>query len=313
MAGVEVSIVTPTYNRANLLSRTWQSIKDQHIDFEWIVVDDGSTDNTRDIIAGFKDQRISYLSLPNNRGVNVARNRGISASSGKYIVLLDSDDELFPGSLEHMVQLMNNAAPEIGAAVFACVVAATGKQIAELPNGKVLNEYDVICKDELYAGSEKILVYRKEVFDNNLLPEDLSGCEAVFLYRMSRKWKFLMINKPMRVYHRQEDNASSADRIIARSYDFAKLHEMIINDHGDLLEKNRKMLITILKKALYRYAVSKRTPDAWRLYKLILKQPVTLIDIFSATIYLMLSVYGAPQFEKWRINRINDKLTSTGK
>ena len=71
-----VSIVTPTYNRAHLLNRIWKSIKLQHHkNFEWILVNDGSVDNTDEIVKKFKDKRIIYLKQK-NKGMNGARNFG---------------------------------------------------------------------------------------------------------------------------------------------------------------------------------------------------------------------------------------------
>lgn len=111
---VDVSVVTPTYNRAHLLPRVWSSLRDQRPAFEWIVVDDGSTDNTLDVIKNLADPRIIYHRLPCNRGVNAARNAGAKLAKGRYVIFLDSDDELYPGSMERMVSIMDAADPTIG-------------------------------------------------------------------------------------------------------------------------------------------------------------------------------------------------------
>ncbi|MBK5225505.1 MAG: glycosyltransferase family 2 protein [Thermoleophilia bacterium] len=92
-----VSIITPAYNRARLLTRVWHGISDQETELEWIVVDDGSTDDTGNVMAGIDDQRVIYLKHDENRGVNAARNTGSAAARGRYVIFLDSDDELVCG------------------------------------------------------------------------------------------------------------------------------------------------------------------------------------------------------------------------
>src|SRR3989344_1865760 len=96
----KVSVVLPTYNRAHTLERAVRSVLNQtHKDFELIVVDDGSTDNTRDIVVSFADGRIRYIKHESNKGVAEARNTGIGASRASLIAFQDSDDEWLPHKL----------------------------------------------------------------------------------------------------------------------------------------------------------------------------------------------------------------------
>lgn len=86
------SIITPTYNRANFIARTIESVLNQSfLDWEHIIIDDGSTDNTKDIVNAFKDERIRYI-YQDNQERSAARNNGIKQARGQYICLLDSDD-----------------------------------------------------------------------------------------------------------------------------------------------------------------------------------------------------------------------------
>src|SRR5436190_1011588 len=97
---VQFSVVVPTYNRAPTLPQAIESVLAQkNADFELIVVDDGSTDDTSAVVARFGDARIAYLHQP-NRGVSAARNAGAARAGGRLIVFLDSDDELLPDTLE---------------------------------------------------------------------------------------------------------------------------------------------------------------------------------------------------------------------
>ncbi|MBU4480618.1 glycosyltransferase family 2 protein, partial [Patescibacteria group bacterium] len=105
-----VSVIIPTYNRAHLIDRSIQSVLNQtYQDFELIVVDDGSTDNTEDIIRQFqeKDKRIKYIKHDKNKGGSAARNSGIKMSCGDYIAFLDSDDEWQSKKLEKQIKHLN--------------------------------------------------------------------------------------------------------------------------------------------------------------------------------------------------------------
>lgn len=95
-----ISIIIPTYNRAHLISRAIQSVINQtHTKWELIIVDDGSTDKTEEIITSFKDPRIKYF-YTENTGATDSRNFGVSKSIGPYIIFLDSDDEVKGNWLE---------------------------------------------------------------------------------------------------------------------------------------------------------------------------------------------------------------------
>jgi glycosyltransferase involved in cell wall biosynthesis len=102
-----ISIIIPAYNRAALLKNCLESVLAQHYPvFEIIVVDDGSTDNTKHVIADFGDARIRYVHQQNS-GAAVARNNGVNHAKGDYIIFLDSDDAAEPTWLSALVTALN--------------------------------------------------------------------------------------------------------------------------------------------------------------------------------------------------------------
>jgi glycosyltransferase involved in cell wall biosynthesis len=96
----KISVILPVHNRADVLPRAIESVLDQELrEFELIVVDDGSTDDSAQVAQSFGDDRIQLIRLDHNRGGNVARNQGIRAAGAPLIAFLDSDDRYLPNKL----------------------------------------------------------------------------------------------------------------------------------------------------------------------------------------------------------------------
>jgi glycosyltransferase involved in cell wall biosynthesis len=120
------SVVIPTYNRATCVQRAIDSVLRQTFeDYELIVVDDGSIDNTSEVVRGY-GERIVYVSQ-RNRGVSAARNAGISRSVGEWVAFLDSDDEWLPGYLSKQAELVTKYPELVGAVMNGLIVPSTGK------------------------------------------------------------------------------------------------------------------------------------------------------------------------------------------
>ncbi len=100
------SVVIPTYNRVGKLKRALRSVVAQTIDdYEVVLVDDGSSDDTPAFLASIaSDKRITSIRTP-NRGVSTARNSGVAAARGEFVVFLDDDDELRPTALAELKRL----------------------------------------------------------------------------------------------------------------------------------------------------------------------------------------------------------------
>ncbi len=98
------SIIVPTYNRASLLERCLKSVISQTVtDWEAIVVDNYSEDNTEDVVNSFNDQRIVYIKNHNYGVISVSRNKALDMAKGEWICFLDSDDSWYPNKLEEML------------------------------------------------------------------------------------------------------------------------------------------------------------------------------------------------------------------
>jgi glycosyltransferase involved in cell wall biosynthesis len=113
------SIVIPMYNRARFIARALNSCLSQDFtDFEIVVVDDGSTDGSADVVRCFTDGRIRLVCHEMNRGVSPARNTGVAAASGEWVIYLDSDDELLPGALATIYRRTSGVSSDVGKVCF---------------------------------------------------------------------------------------------------------------------------------------------------------------------------------------------------
>lgn len=124
---ISVSIITASYNKARFISDTIESVLAQtYQHFEYIIVDDASTDSTTDIVKTFQktDPRITLLEHKTNRGANICRNVGIHAAKGRYILFLDADDLIASTCLANRVAQMD-ALPSLDFCVFTMGVFKT--------------------------------------------------------------------------------------------------------------------------------------------------------------------------------------------
>src|SRR5215472_6221715 len=103
---MKFTVFTPTYNRAHTLARVYESLLDQTYDnFEWLVIDDGSTDTTCNLIAHFQKCAkfpVVYKRLYRNRGKHIAHNKALKHARGEFLLVADSDDWIVPNALERM-------------------------------------------------------------------------------------------------------------------------------------------------------------------------------------------------------------------
>lgn len=138
-----VSVIIPSYNHGKYIKEAIQSVIDQTFqDFEIIITDDGSVDNTVEEIKKFKDKRIKLFVFPENKGACVAANNCVKHSSGKYIAMLSSDDIFFPDKLEKQVIFLDNN-PNVGVVFSKAQIINEDGNIFEDTNHPYYSIFDV--------------------------------------------------------------------------------------------------------------------------------------------------------------------------
>ena len=104
-----VSVILPTYNRASIIQKSVEAVLNQtYRTLELIIIDDGSTDETKELISKITDSRVRYIQIDENKGVANARNEGIRSSLGEIIAFADSDDIWLPGKLVSQIKILKN-------------------------------------------------------------------------------------------------------------------------------------------------------------------------------------------------------------
>ncbi len=158
---MRVSVIIATYNRAQTIKRSIESVLVQEDLSELIVVDDGSTDDTKDVVTPITDSRIRYIQLDTNQGASAARNRGIAEAKGDYVMLWDSDDILYPNALSRVMQEFKRD-PLLGIVSAPARVMIGEKELVfpRVPSGEVTFT-DIACKK--IPSNEKIRVARADI------------------------------------------------------------------------------------------------------------------------------------------------------
>ena len=143
----KVSVIVATHNRADLLPRAVDSVLAQtYGDYEIVIVDDCSSDDTSAVIAEFSDQRIRSFRHDRNRGQSAAINTGIAHARGEYIGFLDDDDEWLPGKLEGQVALLDSASPRV-----ALVYGWTDR--VDDSNGRLMSGYRNTIEGDIFEST----------------------------------------------------------------------------------------------------------------------------------------------------------------
>ena len=207
-----VSVIIPAYNQGNFLEYAIQSVLSQtYSNYEIIVVDDGSTDDTSTIAKLYGD-KIHYY-FQENKGLAGARNTGIRNARGIYIALLDCDDQWLPDFLLKMVSL---AEQNPDASVFYCNVNymdAEGHTLPQIPDVKLVSPdkmYETLVRAN-FIFANTIFMLRSAVLTAGLFDESFRACEDWDLWlRLSPTHQFVGINDCL-VRYRLHGSSLSAD------------------------------------------------------------------------------------------------------
>jgi len=195
-----VSVIIPVYNRRDTLKNAIISIKKQlFTNFEALIVDDGSTDGTSDILTDFQDDRFKLIRQKNN-GVSAARNTGIRFSLGKYIAFLDSDDEWLPEKLQKQMNfLTTNTSARI------CQTEEIWMRRGIRVNPPLKYRKSPFFKDSVsycIIGASTVLAEKSLLVEKGLFDEKLPVCEDYDLWiKILLDMNIPLISQPLVIKH----------------------------------------------------------------------------------------------------------------
>ncbi len=241
-----ISIVIPVFNRSKTIRRAIDSVLNQNFsDFELIIIDDYSTDDSSDIIQSYRDDRIVYKKLENNSGAANARNVGIKMANGKYVGFLDSDDMFADNFLQETSKLLESSKPDIGFCWTAVNVINNKSIRYNYFNPYVKDSPYSTLLDDLRVGIGCGFVCKRQVFEKSgYLDSSLKAAEDTeFILRISKNWNFTNTSSTyVNVYQ------SGSDRMSRNYKDIALAYNSFLPIHFEEIDKK----IALKKKFYYK-------------------------------------------------------------
>lgn len=286
-----VSVIIPTHNRADLIVETIKSIQDQSFkNIEIIVVDNGSTDNTCEVIKSVNYSNIKYFKMENSGGPAGPRNLGIREAKGDYIAFLDSDDLWLPDKLAKQVEILDNFS-DIGlvycnASYFGTDYYGNSTIVKKGYSGDVFEK--LIEKNFVPTLS---VICRREVFKIVGLFDESKRIRAVEDYelwmRISKNFKFHYINQVLCKYRLHSQNLLGDDKFYS-SYKSFLAFSSVCNK----IKLNKKQFSIGLSANYFYIAMAYLNLNNVELFKLFLKKsmkekltPLKLILLISAIVF----------------------------
>ena len=249
-----LSVVIPAYNAECTILETIASIQKQTFsDFEIILINDGSTDRTLEILQTVRDERLKIFSYENG-GLPVARNRGISHSTGEFIAFIDADDLWTPDKLELQLAALQQY-PEAGVAYSWTYFKFDKEEYSYADNSTFFegNVYaDLLIRNFLHNGSNPLI--RKEAIESvGLFDPTLKSCEDWDYYlRLAAIWSFVLVPKPQIIY-RQSSSSMTSKIDVMEKYLLIVINRAFSTAPLELQFLKKKSLSWVYKYAAQQY------------------------------------------------------------
>lgn len=252
------SVVLPTHQRADRLRRAVRSVLDQGFgDFELLIVDDASGDDTPRVAASFDDPRIRFLRNEENRGAAASRNRAVRHARGELVAFLDDDDAFLPGLLAAFDRAFAGAPPETG---FGWCGA---RVVAERPDGPEVRleavwQPEVADREEAHrlflvdrkVGTNGGLVVRRDLLEREGGFDEAFPCaeDTDLLIRLSRAADFLVVPEIL-----IEIREHAGDRMTVYDTEMARAYDMLAAKHRETLRRHPSLRFEVLYKTSWLY------------------------------------------------------------
>lgn len=211
-----VSIIMPTYNCVKFIGETIKSVIAQtYSNFELIIVDDCSKDNTKDVVNSFDDERIKYYKLEKNSGAAVARTTAMNMAKGKYMAFLDSDDLWMENKLEHQLKFMKDNNYNITCTAYE-QVNEDGESLNKVIKTKKKADYNRILLDCPVGNST--VMYNVEALGKFEVPNIRKRNDDALWLQMLKKEKYIYGMDEVLAKYRIRSNSISSNKLSLIKY-----------------------------------------------------------------------------------------------
>ncbi|WP_303317374.1 glycosyltransferase family 2 protein [Flavivirga abyssicola] len=253
-----ISIIIATYNRGNLIDKTLDSILLQtYKNWECIIVDDGSVDQTEDVINKYvkKDTRFQYHKRPEEKakGGNASRNYGFQLSKGDYVNWFDDDDVMLKDFLKTKIEAFSSKVDLVIASHYIVDKNLKNKSRVELKEESYLLKDYLFWKLKFITGS--VLFRKKYLFSNQLFNEDLTrGQETELFSRLFfqlSKDRYKILNIPLFLYRQHDKTKSSENLKYIKSYKESQSYTAV-----EILKKSIELKDNALFISYYKYLIN---------------------------------------------------------
>ncbi|MCK9224723.1 MAG: glycosyltransferase [Candidatus Muirbacterium halophilum] len=293
----QISIIMPVYNREKYLQRAIESVLNQtYKNFEFIIINDGSSDKSEEIILSYKDPRIKYIYYTPNKGANHARNIGLRKSKGKYITFQDSDIFIKPDKISQQYSYIEKNKKNYDI-IYCLYEYNKDNKVTILPGKK--SRFTGNIYDKLITGNfidlTSVMV-KKECFIDNLFEESLPRLQDYELFlRLSRKYRFGLLEKVLYISYYTEGSISSNHHnlIIASDFIQKKHRNIYIEERIEFLIKKHNLKEIII----YGYSTSGQYVK-----KILEKKSINIVGIYDQNKYIIpenvyLDIFSSRQYE----------------
>jgi glycosyltransferase involved in cell wall biosynthesis len=287
-----VSVILPTYNRAQLLKISIKSVLSQtYGDFELILIDDCSTDATSRVLDSITDSRVRVIKNTTNKGIAAVRNIGVMNSRGEYIAFLDDDDEWLPDKLEKQVHIIEKCPPVLGCVYTGILIIMDGGN--NTSQTKIPHFRENILNDLLFNNfiTTSTMLIKKECFEKTgLFDESIPYGEDYDMWiRIAEIFEFEIISEPLVKYRIHSNSISANHGAIIKGL------ETLMSKHEKLFASNNRARSNHLLELGIAYCYLGNTIAGKKAFLNALK-----LNKFDERIYynLLLSELGAEKFIK---------------
>ena len=252
MKNTLVTVFTPAYNRAKTLPRVFECLKSQtYRNFEWIIIDDGSSDNTKEVCEAFLSEKTDFeitYRYQTNKGKHVATNVAAALAKGDFFITLDSDDSCKPEAIETFIKQWNRL-DESQKKKYKGISCRTCDKNGKLNGERLSSEY-IDCSDLDLRFKYKVKgelwgMVRTDIVKANPYPE-IEGLhfypENIYWDEIGRKYTTRFVDIPLRYYINDQNNALT-DKCNSSSKETFFMRVHFVNDCWDYFKYDRKFFI----------------------------------------------------------------------